>query len=156
MDEKLKLKLGKKELTWLKQKAKEVGISVNNNNPESLQTYTLLEKLSETGHNDILDELKAKRKEVITEAQNNSIELMTWLYANQGEMRFGAENRLFVILVDTENINQSWKMKRAFAIIEPKVNDYLDHFNNRSLKEIDFAFKKNRYKALADSIFIVR
>lgn len=47
-------------------------------------------------------------------------------------------------------------MKRAFAIIEPKVNDYLDHFNNRSLKEIDFAFKKNRYKALADSIFIVR
>ena len=155
MDEKLKLKLGKKELTWLKQKAKEVGISVNNNNPESLQTYTLLEKLSETGHNDILDELKAKRKEVITESQNNSIELMTWLYANQGEMRFGAENRLFVILVDTENINQSWKMKRAFAIIEPKVNDYLDHFNNRSLKEIDFAFKKNRYKALPDSFFIL-
>ena len=81
---------------------------------------------------------------------------MTWLYANQGEMRFGAENRLFVILVDTENINQSWKMKRAFAIIEPKINDYLDHFNNKSLKEIDFTFKKNNYKALADSIFIVK
>src|SRR3712207_2640747 len=30
MDEKLKYKLGKKELTWLKQKAKEVGITINN------------------------------------------------------------------------------------------------------------------------------
>ena len=79
---------------------------------------------------------------------------MTWLYANQGEMRFGAENRLFVILVDTENMTQSWKMKRAFSLIEPKINNYLEQFNENSLKEIGFTFKKNRYKALADVIFI--
>lgn len=156
MDEKLKHKLGKKELTWLKQKAKGVGITVNNTIPESLQIYTLSEKLAEIGRTDILDELNAKRREIITEAQANTIELMTWLYTNQGEMRFGAENRLFVILVDTANISQSWKMKRAFSLIEPKINNYLDQFNEKSLKEINFTFKKNTYKALADIIFIVK
>lgn len=156
MDEKLKNKLGKKELTWLKQKAREVDITVDNTLPESQQMYVLSEKLSEVGHTDILDTLKAKRREVVTEAQTNTIELMTWLYANQGEMRFGAENRLFVMLVDTKDMNQSWKMKRAFQLIEPKVNDYLNNFNEGSLKEINFTFKKDSYKSLADVIFVVK
>lgn len=156
MDEKLKDKLGKKELTWLKQKAKEAGIVVNNTVSEALQMYTLSEKLIEIGRTDILAELNTKRKEVIAEAQENTIELMTWLYANQGEMRFGAENRLFVILADTADMSQSWKMKRAFSLIEPRINNYLDQFNENSLKEIDFAFKGNNYKALADVIFIVK
>lgn len=154
MDEKLKNKLGKRELTWLKQKAKEKGITVDNVVSESLQIYILSEKLAEIGHTDILTELNDKRKEVVAEAKENTIELMTWLYANQGEMRFGAENRLFVILVDTENMTQSWKMKRAFSLIEPKINNYLEQFNENSLKEIGFTFKKNSYKALADVIFI--
>lgn len=156
MDEKLKDKLGKKELTWLKQKAKETGITVDNTLSESQQMYTLTEKLSEIGCNDILNELKTKRKEVVSDTQANSMELMTWLYANQGEMRFGAENRLFVILVDTTDMSQSWKMKRAFSLIEPKINDYLNNFNENSLKEINFTFKKNCYKSLADVVFVVK
>lgn len=156
MDGKLKDKLGKKERTWLKQKAKEVGITVDNTLSESQQMYTLAEKLSEIGCTDILDELKTKRKEVITDAQTNTMELMTWLYANQGEMRFGAENRLFVILVDTTDMSQSWKMKRAFSLIEPKVNDYLNNFNTNLLKEISFTFKKDSYKSLADVVFVVK
>lgn len=156
MDEKLKNKLGKKELTWLKQKAKEVGITIDNTLSESQQMYILSEKLSEIGCTDVLAELKAKRKEVVTDAQANTMELMTWLYANQGEMRFGAENRLFVILVDTTDMSQSWKMKRAFSLIEPKVNDYLSNFNKSSLKEVDFTFKKDSYKSLADVIFVVK
>lgn len=156
MDEKLKHKLGKKELTWLKQRSKEIGIAVNNAIPESLQIYTLSEKLAEVGRTDILAELNAKRKEVIADAQANAMELMTWLYANQGEMRFGAENRLFVVLADTVDFRQSWKMKRAFSLIEPKINCYLDQFDEKSLKEIDFIFKGNSYKTLADAIFIVK
>lgn len=156
MDEKLKDKLGKKELTWLKQKAKKAGIPVDNTLSESQQMYTLTERLSEIGRTDILNELKTKRKEVVTDAQANPMELMTWLYAHQGEMRFGAENRLFVILVDTTDMSQSWKMKRAFSLIEPKVNDYLNNFNGNSLKEINFIFKENNYNSLADAIFVVK
>lgn len=157
MDEKLKAKLGKKELTWLKQKAKNVGVYADSKEPEYQQLYTLTEKLSELGENEILDELRAKRKEVLNDAQSNTVELMTWLYTNQGEMRFGAENRLFVILVDSTDISQSWKMKRAFALIEPKITQYLDDFNEKkSLKEINFKFKGNHYKSLADVIFVVK
>lgn len=156
MEEKLKIKLGKKELTWLKQKAKEVGIAVDCTQTGAQQLYTLSEKLAEIGKYDILEELKSKRKEVVTDAQSNVLELMTWLYAHQGEMRFGAENRLFVILVDSTDMNESWKMKRAFALIEPKVKEYLDNFNEESLKEIHFKFKGNQYKSLADVIFVVK
>ena len=141
MDEKIKAKLGKKELTWLKQKAKELGITADNTLTETQQIYTLSEKLSEIGNTEILQELSNKRKEVINESQANTIELMTWLYANQGEMRFGAENRLFVILADSTDISQSWKMKRAFSLIEPKIKDYLNNFNSDILKTINFSFK---------------
>ena len=156
MEEKLKIKLGKKELTWLKQEAKKVGVTVERSQSDAQQLYTLSEKLMEIGENAILETLKNKRKEVIADAQSNVQELMTWLYANQGEMRFGAENRLFVILVDSANMNESWKMKRAFSLIEPKVKNYLDNFNEQSLKEINFVFQGKPYKSLADVIFVVK
>ncbi len=36
------------------------------------------------------------------------------------------------------------------------VKDYLDNFNEDSLKEINFKFKGNQYKSLADVIFVVK
>ena len=81
---------------------------------------------------------------------------MKWLYEHQGEMRFGAENRLFVVLADSTDINQSWKMKRAFPLIEPQVKKYLDSFTNGSLKQINFSFKKQNYSSLADVLFVVK
>ena len=156
MDEKLKEKLGKKEVSWLRQKAKAVTVTVDASFSESQQMYALHAKLAEIGRADILDELKAKRKEVVMEARENPLSLIAWLYAHQGEMRFGAENRLFVILVDATDMGQSWAMKRAFSLIEPEVKAYLDNFNVRSLREINFTFKKNSYKSLADVIFIIK
>lgn len=156
MEDKLKGKLGKKELPWLKTMAKEFSISVDNSLPTSQQIYILTEKLSELGHDNILETLRNVRKDIILEAKQNPLELMTWLYANQGEMRFGAENRIFLILADTSDMSQSWKMKRAFNLIEPTVKQYLDGFCCQSLKEINFSFKKNTYKSLADTIFVIK
>ena len=53
-------------------------------------------------------------------------------------------------------MNQSWKMKRAFSLIEPRINQYLDSFNAKSLKKIDFTFNKKNYESLADIIFVVK
>jgi hypothetical protein len=153
MNDKLKAKLnGKSELTWLKQKARENGIELS----RSESVAIISEKISAAGREDILLELRNKRKDVITDAQNNKIELMTWLYANQGEMRFGAENRLFLVLVDSSDMSQSWKMKRAFEQIEPAINSYLNTFTNESLKKIDFSFMGKEYSSLADVIFVVK
>ncbi len=153
MNDKLKAKLnGKSELTWLKQRAKENGIELS----RSESVAIISEKISASGYDDILFELRNKRKDVIIDAQNNKNDLMTWLYANQGEMRFGAENRLFVVLVDSSDLSQSWKMKRAFEQIKPAIDSYLNTFTNESLKRIDFCFKGKKYSSLADVIFIVK
>jgi urease gamma subunit len=153
MNDKLKAKLnGKSELTWLKQKARENGIELS----RSESVAIISEKISAAGREDILLELRNKRKDVITDAQNNKNELMTWLYANQGEMRFGAENRLFLVLVDSSDMSQSWKMKRAFEQIESAINSYLNTFTNESLKKIDFSFKGKEYSSWADVIFVVK
>ena len=81
---------------------------------------------------------------------------MKWLYEKQGEMRFGAENRLFLILVDSADMSQSWKMKRAFEQIEPAINNYLNNFSSSSLSQIDFTFNGRNYSSLADVIFVVK
>ncbi len=156
LSEKIKTKLGKNLLPWLKSKGKEFGITVNGNENESQQIYTISEKLCELGHDNIIEELHQIRSEIINDAQHNPIELMTWLYEHQGEMRFGAENRLFVILANSSDISQSWKMKRAFTLIEPKVQKFLDEFTDNSLHKIDFSFKKHNYSSLAGVIFVVK
>ena len=156
MDEKIKAKLGKGILSWLRSKGKEFGITANRDDSETQQIYTLTEKLSEQGYTDVIKTLNDAKSDVIRDAQNNPEELMTWLYAHQGEMRFGAENRLFVILADSTDMSQSWKMKRAFSLIEPKVKNYLGTFSNKSLKKINFTFKKEKYTSLADVIFVVK
>ena len=153
MGAKLKSKLGgKSELAWLKWKAKEKGMNLGK--VESVAVA--MEKLSAAGHDDLLTELRSKRKAVIVEAQRNKKDLMRWLYEKQGEMRFGAENRLFLILVDSSDMTQSWKMKRAFEQIEPAVKNYLDDFTKVSLSQIDFTFKDKDYSSLADVIFVVK
>ena len=81
---------------------------------------------------------------------------MTWLYENQGEMRFGAENRIYLILVDSTDIKESWKLKRAFSLLEPKIQNYIDSFTPSSLKKIQFDYKKKRYNALSDVIFVIK
>ena len=86
----------------------------------------------------------------------NPESLIKWLYENQSPRLFGAENRVFVVLIDSTNMEQSWKMKRAFSLIEPKVKNYLDNFNDDSLKNIEFTFNSKKYMSLADIIFVVK
>lgn len=157
MEEKIKSKLGgKKELTWLKAKAKEHEIGFDKNLTDSQLKYVLLEKFAERGLTNVINELRAAQKAVVIEAMNKPKELMKWLYTKQGEMRFGAENRLFVVLVDSTDMEQSWKMKRAIDLIERQVTPYLDSFKDDSLKVVNFTFKRKRYKCLADIIFVVK
>lgn len=156
MDGKLKEKLGNSELVWLKKKAKEVGIEVEKTLPDPQKLYMLKEKIHQTGHTEILEELQQQRKDIIVGTQNDKAELMKWLYENQSPRLFGAENRLFVILVDASDMENSWKMKRGFDLIEPKVNQYLDGFDDSFMKTIKFTFNKKEHVSLADIIFIVK
>lgn len=156
MQSKLKDALGNSELTWLKRQAKTFNILPDKNLTDSEQYNFLKEELENNGHSEIIAQLAKTRKKIVKEARSNPESLMKWLYENQSPRLFGAENRLFVVLIDSNDMNQSWKMKRAFSLIEPKVNNYLNNFNEHSLKKIDFIFNKKNYKSLSDIIFIVK
>ena len=156
MEKKLKDKIGNKELAWLKKEAKKVKISPDKNLSDAEQLTFLKEELENHGHSNIIEVLTKHKQEIIDEACKHPEELMKWLYENQSARLFGAENRLFLVLVDTKDMKQSWKMKRAFTLIEPTVNNYLDSFNAHSLKKINFTFKQKNYTSLSDIIFITK
>lgn len=156
MEKKLKDKIGNKELAWLKKEAKKVNISPDKGLSDAEQLTFLKEELENHGHSNIIKVLTKHKQKIIDKACKHPKELMKWLYENQSARLFGAENRLFLVLVDTKDMKQSWKMKRAFTLIEPTVNNYLDSFNAHSLKKINFTFNQKNYTSLSNIIFITK
>lgn len=156
MEKKLKEKIGNKELAWLKKEAKKVNIIPDKSLSDAEQLTFLKEELENHGHSNIIEVLTKHKQEIIDKACKHPEELMEWLYKNQSARLFGAENRLFLVLVDTKDMKQSWKMKRAFTLIEPTVKNYLDSFNAHSLKKINFTFNQKNYTSRSDIIFITK
>ena len=110
--------------------------------------------------NGVLTTLKNEKLEILKEAQANPKVLATWLYENQGEMRFGSENRLFLVLVDTDDFNSSWKLKRNLELLKPTIISYLDNFATKIVDDLIVSFnfkgKHQTFTALTDIIFVVR
>ena len=151
------------ELTFLKQRAKETNISYDKNAKPTDIFYEITEKMKDRDDylcKQTLQTLKSEKIEILQETQKNPKILAKWLYENQGEMRFGSENRLFLVLVDTEDFNNSWKLKRNIDLLKPTIVSYLDNFKNKQIKDlqVDFEFKgkPHGFSALADVIFVVK
>ena len=151
------------ELTFLKQKAKEANIAYDKNAKPNNIFYEITEKMKDRNDDlcrQTLQTLKDEKIEILKGAQANSKLLAKWLYENQGEMRFGSENRLFLVLVDTDDFNNSWKLKRNIDLLKPTIVSYLDNFKNKKPDnlQVDFEFrgKPHSFSALADVIFIVK
>lgn len=107
MEKKLKDKIGNKELAWLKKEAKKVNISPDKGLSDAEQLTFLKEELENHGHSNIIEVLTKHKQEIIDKACKHPEELMEWLYENQSARLFGAENRLFLVLVDTKDMKQS-------------------------------------------------
>ena len=109
---------------------------------------------------DVLSELRNQKLTILREAQKDPKILATWLYENQGEMRFGSENRLFLVLVDSDDFNNSWKLKRNLELLKPTIQNYLDSFSTKSIDDLQVSFKyKGKpqvFKAITDIIFSVK
>lgn len=90
----------------------------------------------------------------VQKAIENPKQLAIWMYEHQGAQRFGAGNRLFVVLLDTNNPNESWKLKRDFDFVFGKIDDF---FNKESVSDKDavtFTFKGKTYSALSKVLMI--
>lgn len=145
------------ELTYLKKHARLLGMAFDSNASDSDIHHEIIEKLKDRGKTNIIEELSKQHLMILNDACKHPKELAKWLYENQGEMRFGAENRIYLILVDNRDVQNSWKLKRNLTLLRPIIHKHLDAFDSNQIDSlrVDFTYKLHKYQALSDVIFIV-
>jgi len=150
------------ELTKIKKKCEELDIVVPEDMSDKALEQHLYNKLSEENSdsaNEFVSEFKELRRQIINEAEQNPNELKKWLYENQGEPRFDASNRFFLILTDENDIYDSWKLKRSINFLREKIDSHLTETsdNSEDLK-MEFFWKKDNqiYKCKSDILFVKR
>lgn len=145
------------ELTLLRRAARRFGIPI----PADLANSALLQDLwlklldhpNEEGRG-VIRELLDFRNQLVGQIKEEPTQLITWLYEEQGVRRFDASNRLFLVLVDQRNYFESWKLKRAKALLEADVNEFLDNVEERVGREIEFEWEGDAYAVRADLILV--
>jgi hypothetical protein len=153
----------KPELTELKNKAKEANIIFTKHNKASDIYYEIIEKMKDRSDDfcrETLQNIKNVRLKILSEVQSNPKILIQNLYEEQGELRFDASNRLFLILVDTEDFDNSWKLKRNLDLLKPSIENYLNNFSIKNIEDLRISFnykgKDKTFTALSDMIFVVK
>ena len=152
--------VGKKpELTLLKQWARRRNVAFSKCLSDNRLLPDLWNKASDhpsAESLELLSELSDFRKQLINEAKSNPETLIQWLYENQGERRFDASNRLFLILVDCSNFFLSWKLKRAKPLLDSEISSYLDDISPFPGRTLDFNWEGTNYTVVSDAIIITK
>ena len=149
----------KPELTELKQMAKANKIKFDSSQKNKLLLSELLTRLSESHFEPVkkaISEFHKTRWVIIEEAMNNKKEIIKWLYEEQGERRFDSANRLFLVLIEKNNLGESWKLKRNIDFLRESIGSYLDNFKNNKVLKIHFDWKDEKYTSISDALFIVK
>lgn len=145
------------ELTLLKRAARENGIPIAADLADAALLQDLWAKVSDHPSNEckqLVAELQDFRNALVTEIEQDPTDVIRWLYENQGERRFDASNRLFLVLIDQRNYFDSWKLKRAKPLMEAKIRAYLDSCGNSPGRRIEFDWKGERYSTVSDVIVV--
>jgi hypothetical protein len=145
------------ELTLLKQRARQNGLPIDGDLAKSALLQDLWAKVSDhpaPACKSLVAELTTFRNELVTRIEASPSELIQWLYEHQGERRFDASNRLFLVLVDQRNYFDSWKLKRAKALMEEKIGNYLDGCGAAPGRRINFTWEGEQYSTVSDVVVV--
>lgn len=150
----------KPELTELKRFARRHNISYDRDAKNNEIFSELLTRISEDTSKEakeFIRDFHKKRRKLILDTVKNPIKLMKWLYEEQGIRRFDAANRFFVVLVNLNNLEESWKLKRNKKLLKGYINKFLD--NNKDLDfsklKITFDWQDRTYTTYATILFIL-
>lgn len=150
------------EIQELKRFAWKKGIKYDRKQKDKIIFIELLTRFKESVDSEtkkFWKQFNDTRKRIVRDTIANSNTLIRWLYEKQGERRFDAANRLFLVLMDENSLEESWKMKRNMDLLKDKINGYLNNLNLKNTKqfEITFDWKDGRkYSALSDAVFITK
>ncbi|MBI3305814.1 hypothetical protein HYZ82_01620 [Candidatus Nomurabacteria bacterium] len=150
------------ELQVLKRFVKTLGIKYNREQKDKALFAELLARVEESQKPEakkFIAEFRKTRWSMIQRVIKEPQKLIKWLYEEQGERRFDAANRLFLVLIDKNNLEESWKMKRNLDLLKDTINGHLDKFNGKEAEKLKIEFDwmdGKRYAALSDVIFVIK
>lgn len=147
----------KSELALLKRAARANNLPISGDLAGSASLQDLWAKVGDHPSAEckqLIEELVDYRDKLVTAIETDPTDLIRWLYENQGDRRFDASNRIFVVLVDQRNYFDSWKLKRAKPLMEATIRQYLDIRSNNSGQRIEFRWKGERYSTVSDVLVI--
>ena len=82
--------------------------------------------------------------------------LAIWMYENQGAQRFGSDNRLFVVLLDTKIPSDSWKLKRDFNLVFSMIDEFFNKEKVSTADEVFFSYARRTYTAISKILLIIK
>ena len=147
------------ELTELKQFAKSNNIPINAELKGRELITDLLTKISEHNSDEARNFLTAFhkiRREIIDETVENPQDLIKWFYENQGKRRFDAANRFFLVLIDRNNLEESWKLKRNRNLLFKNIHNFLNQNKDINFEDLKLTFHWDgeQYNTYAMCLFI--
>ena len=146
------------ELTLLKRAARVQSLPISANLADAALLQDLWAKVSDHPSaecKELIVDLASFRNDLVTGIESDPDGLIRWLYENQGDRRFDASNRLFLVLVDQRNYFDSWKLKRAKPLMEEKIRSYLDGCSDNPGRRIEFDWQGLQYSTVSD-VLVVR
>lgn len=92
----------------------------------------------------------------LNDAIENPYSLAKWMYENQGAQRFGADNRLFVVLLDKANPEKSWELKRDFEFVFRKIDNFFDRETVSEKDQIVFTYGGKTFEPITKVLIITK
>lgn len=148
------------ELTELKSFAGNIGIPINRDLKDKELFTDLLTKITENNleqARNFINNFHQTRREIIDTTIANPKDLIRWFYENQGTRRFDAANRFFIVLIDRNNLEESWKLKRNRNFLQENINNYLNENKNINFNNLRLSFhwESDEYDTSATCLFII-
>lgn len=102
-----------------------------------------------------------RQEDIIQEVESNPQNLIKWFYENQGEMRFSDSHRIFIVLVNKENLEKSWKLKASLDLIQKEIAKFLEDKQSKDdITKVKWSFSgkkiSGQYETYSDLILIKR
>lgn len=148
------------ELTMLKRICRQLDIFIPRDlKPKALKLhlYNIVSEDQRQEAKDFIAGLREHKQNIISEAEENPTELKRWFYENQGEARFDASNRFFLVLTDETDMSNSWKLKRNIVFLRENINNHLNDLAiDMSSLDIEFYWSENQrtYNCKSDILFL--
>jgi len=149
------------ELTELKAFGRQNNINYDRTATDDEIFEELIRRITESPNpvaQSFIQEFHQTRRDIINDTIANPQELIIWFYENQGTRRFDAANRFFIVLIDRNNLEESWKLKRNREILSTQINDFLNANRNIDFNQfqLNFNWEGDNYQSYATCLFIIR